>query len=138
MRLSPKDREMYNERASLYERDVELVFNRDIVVPANSSILVDMELTCELRKMNSRFEAVGQTFYKKLNFYVYPRTVIYKTPIRLSCSVVVSSSFENEQIELPLDNISSEDYTITKGSSLFHICAPDLSRMIVVLNTVSA
>ena len=73
--------------------------------------------------------------YKKYTtgFYVYPRSSISKTPLRVSNSVGIIDSGYRGHLIGKLDNLTPESYTIEKYSRLFQICAPDLSRIQVEL-----
>ena len=59
-------------------------------------------------------------------YYIYPRSSICKTPLRLANSVgIIDSGYRGELI-LALDNIDKKPYTIKKGQRLAQICGPHL------------
>ena len=61
-------------------------------------------------------------------FYMYPRSSISKTPLRLANSVgIIDSGYRGNMIGV-FDNISSTSYTIDKHSRLLQLCAPDLGK----------
>ena len=127
--------DLYSNHKAAYEGDsgIDLFFVKDVVVKATETILVDLEVSCELRQMSSTFASRGQSFYGNLSYYLYPRSSIYKTPLRMSNSVGIIDSKYRNTIKVPVDNISDADYTITKGTRLFQICAPNLGEMKLVL-----
>jgi len=59
-------------------------------------------------------------------FYIFPRSSISKTPLRLANSVGIIDSGYRGNLMLALDNIKNEDYTIEAGQRLAQICSPDL------------
>ncbi len=82
----------------------------------NKGTLVDLKVQCE---MLNNDDNVG--------YYLYPRSSIYKTPLRLSNSVGIIDAGYRGNIMACVDNHSNIDYTIKKGTRLFQICAGDLS-----------
>ena len=60
-------------------------------------------------------------------FYIYPRSSISKTPLRLANSVGIVDSGYRGNLMLALDNIKQAPYTIRKGQRLAQICSPHLS-----------
>ena len=79
-------------------------------------------------KVNTKIsiEALNDVKNKGLSFYMYPRSSIVKTPLRLANSVgIIDRDYRGNLIGC-FDNISDEDYTIEKGTRLLQICAPNL------------
>lgn len=126
---------LYENHASMYQGDsgIDLFFPEDVKVPADSTILVNMKVSCEMREINCKFKAADQNFFVNKSYYLYPRSSIYKTPIRLANSVGIIDSGYRGNIKVALDNITSEPYVIKKGSRLFQICAPSLEEIKLVL-----
>lgn len=64
-----------------------------------------------------------------LVFYIFPRSSISKTPLRLANSVgLIDAGYRGELIGL-FDNIKDYAYTIHKGDRLLQIVAPDHSEI---------
>ena len=62
-------------------------------------------------------------------FYIYPRSSISKTPLRLAnCMGIIDAGYRGD-LMLALDNIKSESYTIKAGQRLAQICAPNLEHI---------
>lgn len=59
-------------------------------------------------------------------YYLYPRSSISKTPLMLANSVGIIDSQYRGELLAKVRNLSNEPYTVTAGTSLFQICAPDL------------
>jgi len=67
-------------------------------------------------------------------FYVYPRSSIYKTPLRLANSVgVIDSGYRGNLCALFDKKNDTPLYTINTDARLLQICAPDLRRIHVEL-----
>ena len=70
-------------------------------------------------------------------YYMYPRSSISKTPLRLANSVGIIDSGYRGDLMAKVDNINgfscdsdsgdSVDYVVSQHSRLFQVCAPDLS-----------
>ena len=74
-------------------------------------------------------------------YYMYPRSSISKTPLRLANSVGIIDSGYRGELMAKVDNINgcscdcscdneagdSVDYVVGQHSRLFQVCAPDLS-----------
>lgn len=94
----------------------DIFFPDDITIPARSTVLVDTGCVFTLSSNG-----------KRLPFYIYPRSSIYKSPIRLANSVGIIDLGYNGNIKLPIDNPSDKDFVITSGSRYFQICSGDLT-----------
>ena len=115
----------YQGRTVAYEGDsgLDLFFPNDVLVPAKSTVLVDFEVKCMMTGDDD----------KPVSYYLYPRSSIYKTPLRMANSVGIIDSMYRHSIKVPVDNISEKDYTILKGTRFFQICSPNLSSFKVEL-----
>ena len=115
----------YNKKNYNDDSGFDLYIPKDINVPPfntiNKGFMIDLELSCEMIKNNNN-----------VGYYLYPRSSIYKTPLRLSNSVGIIDAGYRGNIKVCVDNISNEDYIIKKGTRLFQICSGDLS----IFNTV--
>ncbi len=61
-----------------------------------------------------------------LPYYVYPRSSIYKTPLRLAnCTGIIDAGYRGELMAV-FDNISDEGYELKPYTRLLQACAPDL------------
>lgn len=59
-------------------------------------------------------------------YYLYPRSSLSKTPLRLANSVgIIDSGYRGELVAM-VDNIGDFDYVIEKNQRLFQICSGDL------------
>lgn len=126
---------LYENHGAVHKGDsgVDIFFPEDIIVPSKQTILIDLGIKCEMREINNTFKSADQSFFINKSYYLYPRSSIYKTPLRLANSVGIIDSGYRGNIKVAVDNISDDDYCIKRGVKLFQICAPDLSMIQIVL-----
>ena len=72
---------------------------------------------------------------KPMPYYVYPRSSIYKTPLRLANSVgiIIDTGYRGNLCALFDKKNDTPLYNINSGARLLQICAPDLRRIHVEL-----
>ena len=96
---------------------LDLVTSEDIIIPSFArSYKIHLKTYCSV-----------ECDTKIHGYYLYPRSSISKTPLRMANSVGVIDYGYRGEIMACVDNISNEDYMIEKGTRLFQLCAPDLS-----------
>ena len=64
-----------------------------------------------------------------MSYYLYSRSSIVKTPLRLANSVGIIDAGYRGNIMAYVDNIKTEDYIVERGTRLFQICSGDLSPL---------
>lgn len=109
----------YINHSNYHEGDAGLdVFTlEDVTVPAKTMGKVDTGIACE---------ALNDEKTLGLSFYMYPRSSIVKTPLRLANSVGIIDRDYRGHLMGCFDNITDEDYIIKKGTRLLQICSPNL------------
>jgi dUTP pyrophosphatase len=65
-------------------------------------------------------------------YYLYPRSSIIKTPLRLANSVGIIDPTYRGEIIAAVDNLSDSDFVLQRNTSLFQLCMPDLRAFPVV------
>jgi dUTP pyrophosphatase len=98
---------------------LDLFFMDDINIDAGETKIIDLKIRCEAfpdRDKNTN-----------ISYYLYPRSSISKTPLRMSNSVGIIDAGYRGTIKVSVDNVSEENYVIQKGDRLFQICSPTLS-----------
>jgi len=83
------------------------------------------------------FKVRAQTEWSTGGFYLFPRSSISKTPLRLANSVGIIDFEYRGNLMAKVDNISDKPYTIQKGERLFQICHPSLQPLSVRIAEVS-
>ena len=123
--IKPNDeniKQMYLNHSSYHDGDagLDLFCPEDIIIPAKSLGKVNFGISCE---------AVSNDKMDGLSFYLYPRSSIIKTPLRLANSVGIIDKGYRGNLKGCFDNIGEEDYLIEKGTRLVQICAPNLETI---------
>ena len=81
--------------------------------------VIDLGIKC------AAFRRINNELYPSA-FYLYPRSSIANTPLRMSNSVGVIDAGYRGKLRAKVDNLSNEVIVIEKGRRLFQICMPDL------------
>tara|TARA_B100000427_G_C15401701_1_gene547938 strand:+ start:137 stop:583 length:447 start_codon:yes stop_codon:yes gene_type:complete len=115
--LDKSVRDLYLNHETYYEGDsgLDLFIPEDVVVKSRGTVMINLKIACEGFKNN-----------KPTSYYLYPRSSIVKTPLRLANSVGIIDSGYRGPIICALDNISELEYVIKKGTRLVQICGPSL------------
>ena len=109
----------YINHSNYHEGDagLDLFTLEDITIKAKTTSKINTGIICE---------ALSDDKTKGLSFFMYPRSSISKTPLRLANSVgIIDRDYRGNLIGC-FDNISNEDYVVEKGTRLLQICAPNL------------
>lgn len=112
---------LYENHQHFHEGDagLDVYMPRTVVVPGGSQGLqVSLDIACEAF-MDKQKETL-------VSYYLYPRSSISKTPLRMSNSVGIIDAGYRGNLTVSLDNISTEDYEIKAGQRLFQLCDPVL------------
>lgn len=133
--IKTKHREFYNNHGIAYEGDsgIDLFFPNEIVVKAKSTQLIDLEVSCEFKKLNSRFTASSQSFFENKSYFLVPRSSISKTPLRMANSIGIIDAGYRDSLKVAVDNTSDTDFVVKRGTKLFQIISPNLEEINVVL-----
>ena len=104
----------------------DLFCPRDLTIPPGKTSFIDLGIQCSAH--------TGPVYgCAPMGFYVYPRSSLSKTPLRLANSVGIIDSGYRGNILAAVDNIWDQPYDLKKGTRLFQICAPDLTPINVEL-----
>ena len=116
--------QQYYNHSHYHEGDsgLDLYCPIDIIIMPGETVKIDLQIQCEAFK-----EALNEG--KNMSYYLYPRSSIVKTPLRLANSVGIIDAGYRGNIMAYVDNIKTEEYRIEAGTRLFQICSPDLSPL---------
>ena len=130
--------EQYTNHSHYHEGDsgLDLFCPTDILVKAGKTVKIDLQIQCEALKDNQ----------KNVSYYLYPRSSIVKTPLRLANSVGIIDSGYRGNIKACFDNINNSD--INSGSNNFvlkqeerytQLCPPNLEypMKVVIVDNIS-
>lgn len=127
---------MFNGYNTGYNSGFDLFMPNDVIVPSEAkSFMIDLGVRCQL-KTGGAGGAGGAGEYVH-GYYLYPRSSLSKTPLRLCNSVGIIDYEYRGTIRVMVDNVSSEPFTIRKGERLFQLCMPDLSPFTVEYGKVN-
>jgi dUTP pyrophosphatase len=90
------------------------------IIVSGTKFVLDTEVICCMKSYEN----------KNLSYYLYPRSSIIKTPLRLANSVGIIDSGYRGTIKACFD-IKGETYEITQYSRLVQLCSPTLKPLIV-------
>ena len=127
--LNNEIKEMYESHSTYHEGDsgLDLFFTEDINVDVNETKIISLGIKCEAWPSKNKEHTIS--------YYLYPRSSISKTPLRMANSVGIIDAGYRGYIKVAVDNISNEPYTIKKGQRLFQICSPTLQPLSFELST---
>lgn len=97
---------------------LDLFCPETITVNPGETVKINLQINCE-----ALHDTIENT---NVSYYLYPRSSIIKTPLRLANSVGIIDAGYRGDIIACVDNIKSESYTVNKGDRLFQICAGNL------------
>jgi len=126
-----KTREKQNqchEQQIHFDSGLDLCCPQDIIIKSGETAFIDLGIQCAAWLPTEYGKPVIPS-----GFYMYPRSSISKTPLRLANSVGIIDSGYRGNLIAAVDNIKNQDYAIRRGQRLFQICAPDLSRVKITL-----
>jgi len=98
---------------------LDLFFPENVLIPKGSlGFMIDFGIQCEGK--------MGDTC---VPYYLYPRSSISKTPLRMANSVGIIDAGYRGNIMVAVDNTGDQPYVIEKGQRLFQICGPTLESI---------
>ena len=95
----------------------------EVTINPGETKWVDMGINCEM--VTGHSEDQQNT---NLPFFMFPRSSISKTPLRLANSTGIFDAGYRGRVIAALDNIKDYPYTIKKGDRLVQICLPNLEQ----------
>jgi dUTP pyrophosphatase len=123
MRLLVINNNKYFKQAYEGDAGVDLYCDEDVTFLPFETKLVDLKVKCKMVDDSGN----------PVSYYLYPRSSIYKTPLRLANSVGIIDSGYRGNIKMPLDNKSDEIFVLKAGKSISQICSPTLSKLYVII-----
>ena len=117
---------------NMLDSGIDLYFSKDVICEPHKTTKISLDVKCSVYD-SSRQDIFEKCISEKTTkniisqpFYVYPRSSIGKTPLRLANSVGIIDAQYRGYLIVQVDNISNEPYTIQRGQRLFQICSQDL------------
>jgi dUTP pyrophosphatase len=101
---------------------LDLFCPETITIKPGETVKVNLQIKCEALSDTD----VDYDSNTNVSYYLYARSSIIKTPLRLANSVGIIDSGYRGDIIACVDNIKNVPYTIQQGSRLFQLCGPQL------------
>ena len=116
--LNDKANKMYNNHDHFHDGDagLDLYVLEDIGFDPGESKLIKLGISCEPEDGKA--------------YYLFPRSSISKTPLRMSNSIGLIDGGYRGEIMASCDNIKDYIYTLNKGERLFQLVAFDSAPII--------
>ena len=103
-----------------------------ITIYPGETTCINFQIQCEAFKSSEESLSSG----RNISYYLYPRSSISKTPLRLANSVGIIDAGYRGPIMVSIDNISDNMYEIKQGQRLFQLCSPTLEAISFELTDV--
>ena len=113
--LNDEANTMYSNHGHFHDGDagLDLYVLEDIVFDPGETKLIKLGISCEPKDGKA--------------YYLFPRSSISKTPLRMSNSIGLIDGGYRGEIMASCDNIKDFDYTVKEGDRLFQLVATDSS-----------
>jgi len=127
---TPEVTTLYDDHSTYHEGDsgLDLFFPEEVNMEPRETKIISLGIKCEAYPSRNKEHHIS--------YYLYPRSSISKTPLRMANSVGIIDAGYRGSIMVALDNISDESYRIEKGQRLFQICSPALSPITFELTNI--
>lgn len=113
--FNDRAKELYENHSHFHSGDagLDLFVVEDQIIPAKSTQPIPLQIACEN--------------LDKKAYYLFPRSSISKTPLRLANSIgLIDGGYRGELIGM-VDNIYDEDFHVKRGERYFQLVAVDSS-----------
>ena len=122
--------QLYTNHTTFHEGDsgLDLFFTENININPKETKLISLGIRCEAYPDKNKD--------RNISYYLYPRSSISKTPLRMSNSVGIIDAGYRGPLMVSIDNISDDMYEIKQGQRLFQLCSPTLEAISFELTDV--
>lgn len=113
--FNDRAKELYENHSHFHSGDagLDLFVVEDQIIPAKSTQPIPLQIACEN--------------LDKKAYYLFPRSSISKTPLRLANSIgLIDGGYRGELVGM-VDNIYDEDFHLKRGERYFQLVAVDSS-----------
>jgi len=127
---------MYSNNQHFHPGDsgLDLYCPETITIYPGETTCINLQIQCEAFVGSGR-EGSSE---RNMSYYLYPRSSLAKTPLRLANSVGIIDAGYRGNICAFVDNIKGETYRIDQGTRLFQICSPTLEPIeYTIVNSLS-
>jgi len=111
----------HNQHHHVGDSGLDLYCPDTITIQPGETVCINLQIQCEAFSGNREQPSEGN-----ISYYLYPRSSLSKTPLRLANSVGIIDAGYRGNICAFVDNIKDEPYRIDSATRLFQICSPTL------------
>lgn len=127
---TPQLVEQYQKHGNFHPGDsgLDLFFPETVVFQPGESKIVDLEV----KVAGYLVPSFGSDDETATSYYIYPRSSISKTPLRLSNSLGMVDAGYRGTLKAALDHIKpwyDEPYVVKAGTRLVQLCGPSLQKI---------
>ncbi len=109
---------------------LDLYASEDTTLGPHETKLVGLGIKSQLVSFEyNPLKWLSGSFYKYHSYLMFPRSSIYKTPLRLANSIGLIDSEYLGELKMAVTNISSTQYTVSKGTRLVQLVMPNLQNI---------
>lgn len=148
-------KELYTDVVTKYQNEsiddagFDLKFPETLSLKPHSSTKIDLGIATQMfisnctskTKSDSESESESETGSGRsvrTSYYLYPRSSISKTPLRLANGTGIIDRGYTGNLLVVVDNISDKEYIIERGNRLFQLCGPHLFSVFTSINLVDS
>lgn len=121
--------QLYHPIMNRNDAGVDIFVPNDVFIEPKTQAKIPLGVHCSVLKTTkiSLEGTGGSTLLEPSGFFLFPRSSISKTPLRMSNSIgLIDAGYRGELIAV-VDNISEDNYLIKEGTRLFQIVNPSLT-----------
>jgi dUTP pyrophosphatase len=123
-------KELYKNHSTYHAGDsgLDLFIIQDEVIPAGQTKIIDLGISCQLRKQNTFLCFTKDKYY---SYNMYPRSSISKTPLRLANGVGLCDAAYTGSLKVALHNtdLDNDFFAIKKGERYVQLAYPNLEEV---------
>lgn len=122
--------DLYRDHTEYHAGDsgLDLFMIENVEIPAHSTVIIGLGIKCQLESFNwCPYKWVSEGFKKHKSYFIFPRSSISKTPLRLANSIGLVDSAYTGELKVALHNTSERPYQVKRGQRLVQLVKHNLS-----------
>lgn len=122
--------DFYKNHTEYHKGDsgLDLFMVEDVEIPAHTTLIVGLGIKCQLESFNwCPYKWFSNGFKNYKSYFIFPRSSISKTPLRLANSIGLVDSAYTGELKIALHNTSERLYQVKRNQRLVQLVKQDLS-----------
>ena len=131
-KLSTSDKKDEYKNQYRYYKNYYTNYKKKFPTDSGTDLMSPFTLTIPKRSYGNKIDlgiACEPVFDSAHGYYLYPRSSVSDTPLRLANSVGIFDYTYRGSVIARVDNTSDQDFVIVAGTRYFQLCAYDLSPL---------